>query len=105
MDDDSQQQVESSKKRQRKVSNEESFKKQKLEEDNDAEKDELRAILDVVPRDDIAINVESLATNHPIVDWKTYIPTENMMYYQIIIADGSFKNYKIFSKMLEDFDR
>nr|GEV64960.1 hypothetical protein [Tanacetum cinerariifolium] len=66
-------------KRQRKVSDEESFKKQKLEEDNDAEKDELRAILDVVSRDDIAINVESLATNHPIVDWKTYIRTENMM--------------------------
>nr|GEU63325.1 hypothetical protein [Tanacetum cinerariifolium] len=68
MDDDSQQQVESSKKRQREVSNEEGFKKQKLEEDNDAKKEELRAILDIVPRDDIAINVESLATKHPVVD-------------------------------------
>nr|GFB47164.1 hypothetical protein [Tanacetum cinerariifolium] len=38
MDDDSQQQLESSKKRQREVSDEESFKKQKLKEDNDAEK-------------------------------------------------------------------
>ncbi|GKD63687.1 ribonuclease H-like domain-containing protein [Tanacetum coccineum] len=28
-----------------------------------------------------------------------------MMYYQIIRADGSFKNYKIFSEMLYDFDR
>ncbi|GJV19966.1 hypothetical protein Tco_1368986 [Tanacetum coccineum] len=28
-----------------------------------------------------------------------------MMYYQIIIADGCSKNYKIFSKMLDDFDR
>ncbi|GJZ39317.1 hypothetical protein Tco_0585880 [Tanacetum coccineum] len=27
------------------------------------------------------------------------------MYYQIIRADGSFKNYKIFSEMLDDFDR
>ncbi|GJZ02359.1 hypothetical protein Tco_0520320 [Tanacetum coccineum] len=28
-----------------------------------------------------------------------------MMYYQIIKADGSFNNYKIFSEMLDDFDR
>nr|GEW45565.1 hypothetical protein [Tanacetum cinerariifolium] len=105
MDDDSQQQVESSKKRQREVSDEESFKKQKLEEDNDTEKKELRAILDIVPRDGISFNVESLATKYPIVDWKTYILTENMMYYQIIRADGSSKNYKIFSEMLDDFDR
>ncbi|GJW31193.1 hypothetical protein Tco_0051225 [Tanacetum coccineum] len=28
-----------------------------------------------------------------------------MMYYQIIRADGSSKNYKIFSGMLDDFDR
>ncbi|GJU61485.1 hypothetical protein Tco_1243320 [Tanacetum coccineum] len=27
------------------------------------------------------------------------------MYYQIIRADGSSKNYKIFSEMLDDFDR
>nr|GEW02756.1 hypothetical protein [Tanacetum cinerariifolium] len=104
MDDDSQQQVESSKKRQREVSNEESSKKQKLEEDNDAKK-ELRAILDIVPRDDIAINVESLATKYPIVDWKTYYLTKNMMYYQIIRADESSKNYRIFSEILDDFDK
>ncbi|GKE34431.1 hypothetical protein Tco_1453753 [Tanacetum coccineum] len=28
-----------------------------------------------------------------------------MMYYQIIRADGSSKNYKIFNDMLDDFDR
>ncbi|GJY66402.1 hypothetical protein Tco_0468640 [Tanacetum coccineum] len=43
--------------------------KQKLE--NDAEKKELRDSMDVVPRDDIAIDIESLATKYPIVDWKT----------------------------------
>nr|GEU70939.1 hypothetical protein [Tanacetum cinerariifolium] len=58
-----------------------------------------------VPRDDIAFNVESLATKYPIVDWKTHILTENMMYYQIIRGDGSSKNYKIFSEMLNDFNR
>ncbi|GJY97174.1 hypothetical protein Tco_0514084 [Tanacetum coccineum] len=76
-----------------------------MEEDNDAEKEELRDSMDVVPRDDVSIDVESLATKYPIVDWKTHILNENMMYYQIIRADGSSKNYKIFSEMLDDFDR
>ncbi|GJS31732.1 hypothetical protein Tco_0492352 [Tanacetum coccineum] len=102
-DDDSQKQAESSKKRPRTEHDEESVKKQKLEDD--AEKDEIRACLDIVPRDDIDINVESLATKYPIVDWKTHILTENMMYYQTIRADKSSKNYKIFSEMLDDFDR
>ncbi|GKE06231.1 hypothetical protein Tco_1398249, partial [Tanacetum coccineum] len=79
------------------------IKKEKLEDD--AEKKELRDSMDVVPRDDIAIDVESLATKYPIVDWKTHVLTENMMYYQIIRGDGSSKNYKIFSEMLDDFDR
>ncbi|GJX71344.1 hypothetical protein Tco_0308515 [Tanacetum coccineum] len=56
-------------------------------------------------RGDITIDIESLATKYPIVDWKTHILTENMMYYQIIRADGSSKSYKIFSEMLDDFDR
>ncbi|GJZ87720.1 hypothetical protein Tco_0659330, partial [Tanacetum coccineum] len=77
---------------------------QKLEE-NDAEKEELRACLDIVSGDEIAMDFESLATKYPIIDWKTHILTENMMYYQIIRADGSSKNYKIFSEMLDDFDR
>ncbi|GJT38857.1 hypothetical protein Tco_0938722 [Tanacetum coccineum] len=105
IDDDSQQQAESTKKRPRADSKEESSKKQKLEEDNDAEKEELRDNMDVVPRGDVAIDVESLATKYPIFDWKTHILNENMMYYQIIRADGSSKNYKIFSEMLDDFDR
>ncbi|GJW64659.1 hypothetical protein Tco_0116543 [Tanacetum coccineum] len=105
MDDDSQQQAESTKKRPRADSEEESSMKHKLEEVNDAKKEELRDSMDVVPRDDVAIDIESLATKYPIVDWKTHILNENMMYYQIIKADGSSKNYKTFSKMLDDFDR
>ncbi|GKC05773.1 hypothetical protein Tco_0997383 [Tanacetum coccineum] len=61
--------------------------------------------MDVVPRDDIAIDVKSLATKYETVDWKIHVLTENMMYYQIIRVDGSSKNYKIFSEMLDDFDR
>ncbi|GJX59972.1 hypothetical protein Tco_0291362 [Tanacetum coccineum] len=93
------------KKRPRADSEEESSKKQKLEEDNDAEKEELRDSMDVVPWDDVAIDVESLATKYLIIDWKIHILNENMMYYQIIRADGSSKNYKIFSEMHDDFDK
>ncbi|GJU97317.1 hypothetical protein Tco_1326588 [Tanacetum coccineum] len=55
--------------------------------------------------DDVAIDIESLATKYPIVDWKTYVLAENFMYYQIFRVDGSSKNYKIFSEMIDDFDR
>ncbi|GKB94192.1 hypothetical protein Tco_0980329 [Tanacetum coccineum] len=68
-------------------------------------KEELRACLDIVLGDEFAMDFESLATKYPIIDWKTHILIENMMYYQIIRADGSSKNYKIFSEMLDDFDR
>ncbi|GJR87794.1 hypothetical protein Tco_0211805 [Tanacetum coccineum] len=57
--------------------NNESVKRQKIEDD--AEKEELKAYLDIIPGDDEAVNVESLATKYPIVDWKTHILTENMM--------------------------
>ncbi|GKB79623.1 hypothetical protein Tco_0946518, partial [Tanacetum coccineum] len=60
---------------------------------------------EIVPRDDEAINVETLSTKYPIVDWKTHILTEDKMYYEIIRADGSTKFYKIFTAMLDDFDR
>ncbi|GJZ82415.1 hypothetical protein Tco_0647588, partial [Tanacetum coccineum] len=56
---------------------EESVKRQKLEDN--AEKAELQRCLEIVPRDDEAIN--------------------------IIRADGSEKYYKIFTTMLDDFDR
>ncbi|GJW34484.1 hypothetical protein Tco_0054516 [Tanacetum coccineum] len=94
---------ESSKKRTRAVLGEESVKKQKVEDD--AEKAELKVCLKIVPNDDSAVNIESLATKYPIVDWKTHIIAEDNIYYQIIKADGSTKNYKIFSVMLYDFDR
>ncbi|GJY40681.1 hypothetical protein Tco_0427951 [Tanacetum coccineum] len=78
-------------------------KKQKVEQDD--EKEELKNYLDIVPREDVAVDVESLSTKYPIMDWKTYTLSENFMYYKIIIGDGSLKNYKILSEMLYDFDR
>ncbi|GKA03727.1 hypothetical protein Tco_0676508, partial [Tanacetum coccineum] len=72
-DDSSSKQAKSSKKRPRAEHDEMSVKKHKLQDD--AEKKELRVCLDIVQRDDIAIDVESLATKYPIVDWKTHILT------------------------------
>ncbi|GJT00808.1 hypothetical protein Tco_0821977 [Tanacetum coccineum] len=79
--DSSGKKVKSSKKRTRAVLGEKSVKKQKVEDD--AEKAKLKACLEIVPNDDSAVNIESL----------------------IIRADGSTKNYKISSAMLDDFDR
>ncbi|GJQ94453.1 hypothetical protein Tco_0005592 [Tanacetum coccineum] len=80
-----------------------SVKRQKIELDD--EKEDLKGYLDIVPREDVAEDVESLSTKYPIVDWKTYVLIENFMYYQIFKGDGSSKNYKVLSEMLEDFDR
>ncbi|GKA79807.1 hypothetical protein Tco_0786403 [Tanacetum coccineum] len=66
---------------------EESIKKQKLEDDT--EKEDLKAYLDIIPGDDVAIDIESLATKYPIVDWKTYVLAENfMMYYMTSSPEG-----------------
>ncbi|GKF72819.1 hypothetical protein Tco_0208933, partial [Tanacetum coccineum] len=80
-----------------------STKKQKVELNN--EKEDLKGYLDIVPREDVAVNADSLSTKYPIVDWKTYTLSENFMYYKIIRGDESSKNYKILSEMLYDFDR
>ncbi|GJS24675.1 hypothetical protein Tco_0453307 [Tanacetum coccineum] len=55
--------------------------------------------------DDEVVNVESLATKYPIVDWKTHVLSEDKIYYEIIKGDGSTKFYKIFIEILDDFDR
>ncbi|GKG55881.1 hypothetical protein Tco_0574775, partial [Tanacetum coccineum] len=66
---------------------------------------DLKEYLDVIPREDVAVDVKSLSTKYPIMDWKTCTLTENFMYYQVFRGDGSSKNYKILSEMLKDFDR
>ncbi|GJZ47235.1 hypothetical protein Tco_0601067 [Tanacetum coccineum] len=92
-----------SKKRASEKLDEESVKRQKVEDD--AEKAEFKACLEIVLGNDSADNIESLATKYLIVDWKTYILAEDKMYYQIIRADRRTKYYKIFTAMLDDFDR
>ncbi|GJX83343.1 hypothetical protein Tco_0332824 [Tanacetum coccineum] len=59
------------------------------------EKEELKAYLDLVPREEFAMEIVSLATKYPIVDWKTHVLTETFMYYQIIRVD-EFKELQDF---------
>ncbi|GJZ29463.1 hypothetical protein Tco_0574110 [Tanacetum coccineum] len=63
------------KKRAGEKQSEESSKRQNIEDD--AEKEELRAHLDIILGDDVAVSVESLATKYPIVDWKTHVLSED----------------------------
>ncbi|GJV46921.1 hypothetical protein Tco_1437133 [Tanacetum coccineum] len=90
-------------KRKKSIPRKSTRKRQKLEEDD--EKDKLKGFLDIVPREEAPIEVESISTKFPIVDWKTCVLIETFMYYQVFRGDGSSKNYKILSEMLEDFDR
>ncbi|GJT82719.1 hypothetical protein Tco_1057061 [Tanacetum coccineum] len=90
-------------KRKKSIPRKSTRKRQKIEEDS--EKEELKTFLDIVPREEAPIEVDSLSTKFPIVDWKTCVLTETFMYYQVFRGDGSSKNYKILSEMLEDFDR
>ncbi|GJY24204.1 hypothetical protein Tco_0397862 [Tanacetum coccineum] len=84
------------KKRAREKQSKEGAKRQKTKYEK--EKEELKAYLDLVPREEFVMEIESLGTKYPIVDWKTHVLTENFMYYQIIRTYGGSKNYKIFSK-------
>ncbi|GKA39971.1 hypothetical protein Tco_0732564 [Tanacetum coccineum] len=101
--DSSGKKAENSKKRTRAVLGEESVKRQKVE--YDVEKAELKVCLEIVPNDDSAVNIESLYTKYPIVNWKIHSLAKNNINYQIIRADGSTKYYKLFNAMLDDFDR
>ncbi|GKD78561.1 hypothetical protein Tco_1341182, partial [Tanacetum coccineum] len=58
-------------KRKKSIPRESTRKRQKLGED--AEKDELKGFLDIVPREEAPIEVESISTKFPIVDWKTCV--------------------------------
>ncbi|GJY58430.1 hypothetical protein Tco_0458322 [Tanacetum coccineum] len=90
-------------KRKKSIPRKSTRKRQKMVED--AEKEEIKGFLNIIPREEVPIEVESLSTKFPIVDWKTCVLIENFMYYQVFRGDGSSKNYKVLSEMLEDFDR
>ncbi|GJV23980.1 hypothetical protein Tco_1376675, partial [Tanacetum coccineum] len=83
----------------------ESSKKQKLEEDKESE--ELKQCLEIIPDDgdDVTIDATPLSTKSPtIVDYKIYKEGKKS-YFQIIRADGNSQMYLTFGKMLKNFDR
>ncbi|GKA68375.1 hypothetical protein Tco_0768292 [Tanacetum coccineum] len=64
-------------KRKKSIPRKSTRKRQKMEED--AEKEELKGLLDIIPREEVPIEVESISTKFPIVDWKTYFLTETFI--------------------------
>ncbi|GJY17224.1 hypothetical protein Tco_0388715 [Tanacetum coccineum] len=104
-------------KRARKEQQQESLKKQRMEEDKETdeveevkevEEDdeaELKKHLVIKHDDDIAIDAIPLATKPPvIVDYKL-LKEGIMVHYQLIRADGSSKRYSSMIRMLQGIDR
>ncbi|GJW23921.1 putative ribonuclease H-like domain-containing protein [Tanacetum coccineum] len=81
-----------------------SIKKQKVDED--IETAELQRLIEVVPdKEEVAIDAIPLETKPPsIVDYKIHKEGKKN-YYQITRADGSSKMYLVFSHMLKSFNR
>ncbi|GKA62611.1 hypothetical protein Tco_0762130, partial [Tanacetum coccineum] len=82
----------------------ESTKKQKM--DDDKETAELQSLVIVIPdEEEVAVDAIPLATKPPIiVDYKIH-KEEKTSYYQITRADGSSKVYRVFSQLLKSFDK
>ncbi|GJY35002.1 hypothetical protein Tco_0420380 [Tanacetum coccineum] len=84
--------------------NEKIKSKQVKEEIDDLEKLTLKEYVEVIFDSEEVINVTPLAIKSPIVNWKSYCKGD-VGYYEIHKANGSYKNYIFFSKMLSDFDK
>nr|GEX82233.1 hypothetical protein [Tanacetum cinerariifolium] len=82
----------------------ESSKKQKIDDDKETAK--LKQLVNLIPDEEgVAIDVIPLAVKPlSIVDWKIQKEGKKS-YYKIIRADGSSNIYLVFSHMLKHFDR
>ncbi|GKD03954.1 hypothetical protein Tco_1178928 [Tanacetum coccineum] len=82
----------------------ESVKKQKVNEDKETA--ELQSLMEIIPnKEEVAIDAIPLAVKPPsIVDWKIHKEWKKA-YYQIIRAHGSLKMYLVFSHVLKRFNR
>nr|GEZ19216.1 hypothetical protein [Tanacetum cinerariifolium] len=83
----------------------ESAKKHKVDDDQEAA--ELKRCLEIVhdDEDDVTIDATPLSSKSPtIIDYKIY-KEGRKSYFQIIRADGSSQMYYTFSKMLKNFNR
>ncbi|GKA69094.1 hypothetical protein Tco_0775158 [Tanacetum coccineum] len=82
----------------------ESTKKQKMDEDKETA--ELQSLMNIVPNEEeVATDAIPLATKPlTIVDYKI-IKEGKISFFQIITVDGSLKRYSAFIQMLKSFDR
>ncbi|GKB12703.1 hypothetical protein Tco_0846626 [Tanacetum coccineum] len=104
-------------KRSGKEQQQESLKKQRMEDDKETdeveeveevEEDdeaELKKHLVIVKDDEIAIDAIPLATKPPVIVEYKLLKEGIMVHYQLIRADGSSKRYSSMIRMLQDIDR
>nr|GEZ52884.1 hypothetical protein [Tanacetum cinerariifolium] len=71
--------------------------------DDDTDIAELKQLVNIIPKEDIAIEAIPLAVKTLIVDYKIYKEGKKS-YYQIIRAGEKSKNYLVFNHMLKDFE-
>ncbi|GJS47870.1 hypothetical protein Tco_0597991 [Tanacetum coccineum] len=88
----------------RKTSKARKDKDKRQKNQDDPEKLKLMEYVEVISDSEKVISVTPLAVKSLIVSWKSYCK-EDVGYYEIHKADGSYKTYMFFSEMLNDFDR
>ncbi|GJV26441.1 ribonuclease H-like domain-containing protein [Tanacetum coccineum] len=88
----------------RKASTVREDKEKRQKKQDDPEKLTLMEYVEVISDFEEIINVTPLAVKFRIVGWKSYCK-EDVGYYEIHRADGSYKTYIFFCQMLNDFDR
>ncbi|GKB25285.1 hypothetical protein Tco_0864686 [Tanacetum coccineum] len=76
-----------------------------VEEEDGAQEERKEAVNEPTAKRKKSIPRKTTRKRQKLEDWKTIVLTETYMYYQVFRGDGSSKNYKILSEMLEDFDR
>ncbi|GKA90963.1 hypothetical protein Tco_0812833 [Tanacetum coccineum] len=67
--------------------------------------DELQLCLEIVPRDDEAVNVESLSTKYHLVDWKTTSSIRLDVLSDLRGREDVKNITRYFSAHVDDFDR
>ncbi|GJW35330.1 hypothetical protein Tco_0058250 [Tanacetum coccineum] len=99
------------KKRAGKEQQQESLKRQRIEDDKETDEHEevdeaeLKKHLMIVKDDDISIDAIPLATKPPMIIEYKLLKEGIMAHYQLIRADGSFKRYSSMIRMLQGIDR
>ncbi|GJW72630.1 hypothetical protein Tco_0129547 [Tanacetum coccineum] len=96
--------VEGSSKRAGEKLEQESTKKQKVDEDKDTA--ELQSLMEVIPdEEEVSIDVVPLAIKSPSIVGRKIHKERKKRYYQIMRADEKSQMYRIFSHMLKSFSR